>query len=141
MKKILFVTVAVLAFAVACDNDNDAMDRGVGEACVVTSDCRNDDLNYEDDVVEPLELLECLTEFKGGYCGLKGCQDHADCPEGSKCVVGETDNYCFLVCVDKPDCNKYRSVDNEANCSGSAELIDGAKEIKVCVPPSGDTAA
>lgn len=138
MKKLLILSCLTIAFTIGCDNDNEANDRGVGEACVTTDDCKNDELDYMDDIVEPLELLECLTEFKGGYCGLKDCLEHADCPDGSKCAITDGGNYCFLVCLDKPDCNKYRNVDNEANCTSSVELIDGANEIKVCVPPSAD---
>ena len=138
MKRILFVFVAALLMASCGGDDNEAMDRGVGEACTTTEDCKNEDLNYEDDEVDPLELLECLTEFKGGYCGLKGCKDHSECPEGSKCVIQGTENYCFLECVEKADCNVYREPENEANCSANAELVDGAKGIKVCIPPSDD---
>jgi len=137
MKRLFLLCFLVLAFVPGCDDDgSDASDRGVGEACATNEDCKNDDLNYSDDIVEPAELLECLTEFKAGYCGLKGCEEHADCPDGSKCVITDGGNYCFLVCAEKPDCNEYRDADSEANCVGSAELIDGANDVKVCVPPS-----
>jgi len=128
----------VLAGGVACGSDGEpvATERGVGDGCLVTADCRNDE-GVQEDTTEPLALLECLTEFKGGYCGLKGCRAHAECPEGSLCVIGDNgSNYCFLVCQEKADCNLHRPADIEANCSSNVELVDGAKNLKTCVPPS-----
>jgi hypothetical protein len=49
-------------------------------------------------------------------------------------------NYCFLICVDKPDCNPRRSLENESNCTSSLTFIDGTMGRKVCNPPSGGTA-
>ena len=79
---------------------------------------------------------QCLTEFKGGYCGHKPCAANADCPDKSICVTLDAVNYCFLKCTDKPDCNQNRTVDNEANCSSTVKPVDGSEQ-KVCVPPSG----
>lgn len=82
-----------------------------------------------------VEGLSCLA-FKGGYCGLIGCTNDAGCPAGSACVQHNTANYCFLVCNDKPDCNRNRTLDNEANCVANAVLVEPGKSTKVCVPPS-----
>ncbi len=128
--------VAIVGFACGENGDRAAADRGVGEACATTADCRNETRTSED-AVEPMERLECLTEFKGGYCGLKGCQRHLDCPTGSRCVLADNgSNYCFLTCVDKIDCNVHRAPEVEANCVRNAVMVDGAKDVKVCVPPS-----
>jgi hypothetical protein len=82
----------------------------------------------------------CLTQFKGGYCGLQNCTSHAACPEGSACVVHEDgDRYCFRSCIDKAECNVNRTPDNESNCSSSVTYVDGDKSLgKACVPPSGN---
>ena len=83
------------------------------------------------------DKLTCLTQFKGGYCGASGCTSDAVCPEGSICVT-HTDrvNYCFLVCVDKTECNVNRTAVNESNCSANITRVDGGSQ-KACVPPSG----
>jgi hypothetical protein len=87
--------------------------------------------------------LECLTDFKGGYCGLEGCVDNLDCPEASACVA-HTDgvNYCFRLCDHKSECNRNRSLENEANCSSNVSFTDEATidvrwGRRACVPPSG----
>ena len=95
----------------------------VGAECSSADDC--------------LEDQECLTQFKGGYCGYQGCTSHADCPEASSCVVHDDgNNYCFRDCVDKAECNANRDPDNEANCSSNSTLVDDTRDIKVCAPPS-----
>jgi hypothetical protein len=101
---------------------SEAQRRGVGAACGADTGCQAG--------------LTCLA-FKGGYCGLAGCQSNATCPAGSACVA-HTDgkNYCFLVCTDKPTCNLYRSVAVEANCSSTATFVDANFSAKACVPPS-----
>jgi hypothetical protein len=105
------------------DGGSEAQRRGVGGACAVDGDCK--------------EGLTCLA-FKGGYCGLAQCENDAGCPAGSACVA-HTDgmNYCFLVCADKPQCNLFRAVDVEANCSSSVTFVDDNLDVKACVPPSG----
>lgn len=121
-------TLALL-LACACSS---ATQLGVGAACKADTDCGNNQ--------------KCLTEFKGGYCGLKGCAADTDCPAGSACVRetvtqdggSASTTFCFLVCVNKPDCNTNRVVDNEANCSGSAVFVDGGTGRKACIPPSGN---
>src|SRR5262252_7357949 len=102
-----FVAVGVPA----CGSNAD--DLGVGAQCTATNEC-NTKLNEV-----------CLTQFKGGYCGLEGCMHDTDCPTDSACVM-HTDghNYCFRICVDKPDCNANRDPANEANCSSSVTFTD-----------------
>ena len=119
--RLLFVLVMHLS---ACGGGgSEAQRRGVGGACAADPDCK--------------EGLTCLV-FKGGYCGLPECQSDAMCPAGSACVT-HTDgkNYCFLICTDKPQCNLYRSVDVEANCSSSVTFVEGKLDAKACIPPSG----
>jgi hypothetical protein len=114
----------------ACGSDDEgglspAQRHGVGAACKADSDC----------FVEETQL-RCLP-FKGGYCGLEGCQDSGDCPPGSACVAHEDgQNYCFLVCLEKPECNYTRPPEIEANCSSKITFADGVKDSKACVPPS-----
>jgi hypothetical protein len=113
---------------VACGDDDDelspAQRHGVGAACDVDEDCFVGDTK-----------LKCL-KFKGGYCGLEGCKADAECPAGSGCVAHEGSSYCFLLCVDKPECNYTRPPEIEANCSSSVDFIDDDKNSKACVPPS-----
>ena len=115
----------------ACGSDNPpggsgnpAADIGVGDACGTNQDCLK-------------EGQECLTNFKGGYCGVRNCAGDIDCPTGSACVA-HTDgtNYCFLLCIDKADCNVYRPVTDESNCSSNVDFVDGKRGDKACVPPS-----
>jgi hypothetical protein len=100
----------------------EAQRRGVGAACAGDPDCAVG--------------LTCLA-FKGGYCGLAPCQNNAGCPAGSACVA-HTDgkNYCFLVCTDKSQCNLFRSVNLEANCSSSVTFVDANFTAKACIPPT-----
>jgi hypothetical protein len=101
---------------------------GVGAECRADSDCLRTDAMVQ----------HCLTEFKGGYCGLKGCAADADCPYGSACIAfTSTENYCFRVCTDKSECNLNRTPANESNCSSNITFVDGKKGSKACVPPSG----
>ena len=126
----LSLLAAVVALAVAgCgdDGNNAAIDRGVGDACSTAADCPKQPEDPQ---------LECLP-FKGGYCGLEGCDHDADCPTGSACIDLEGTNYCFLVCVEKVDCNVNRPPDAESNCVASVDFVDGAQGRKACEPPSG----
>ena len=124
---------AVVAGAGGCgSSDETAADRaGVGAECTVAGECESP----SEDVV-----LECLTEFKGGYCGLEGCDEDADCPEGSGCVAyaadGLSGNYCFRLCRDKPECNRNRTPENESNCVSSITWVEPPQDRKACVPPS-----
>jgi hypothetical protein len=108
----------------ACSSENEANRRGVGAECAMASPCTE-------------EGQSCLTEFKGGYCGVSDCAHDSDCPGGSACVTDDNQtNYCFLVCVDKVDCNQHRSVDNESSCTSSLTFVDGTMGRKVCRPPN-----
>lgn len=121
MGRILCVLVV---FFCACSDENEANRRGVGSECNATALCS-----------ESGQM--CLTDFKGGYCGISGCLHDADCPAGSACVTEDNQvNYCFLTCVDKVECNLHRSVDNESNCTSSLAFVDGANGRKACRPPS-----
>lgn len=122
--------LVALVSVLACSDDDDgalspAQRHGVGAACTDNADCFVGDT-----------ALECLP-FKGGYCGLEGCQADADCPPGSGCVAHDDGkSYCFLLCADKPECNYTRPVDIESNCSSKIDFVDGEKTSKACVPPS-----
>lgn len=123
----------VLVFAPACDDgDGTEADRvGIAGECTVDEDCDNEpDAGIR---------LSCLRQFKGGYCGSTPCADHADCPAGALCVAHEGTNYCFRACTDKPECNRNRGVDNEANCSANITLVGDTDLKKACVPPSSGT--
>lgn len=116
--------VLAAALVLGCGGDGTDADRkGIGAQCTKADDCRSGQ--------------QCLA-FKGGYCGLADCMNDAACPEGSACVR-HTDgrNYCFRVCADKPDCNRHRAVEVEANCSSNVTFVEGNKSRKACVPPSG----
>lgn len=116
--------LSILLFVLAACGDDPAADvLGVGAQCAGEEDCLAEQM--------------CLA-FKGGYCGITACARDADCPEASACIAHDDGiNYCFRVCVDKPDCNANRDVENEANCVGNAVFVDGANGRKACVPPSG----
>ncbi|MDH4281719.1 MAG: hypothetical protein OEV36_03615 [Myxococcales bacterium] len=117
----------VAGLVAGCGDGSTEADRiGVGAECTASAECPSD-----------MEVaLECLTQFKGGYCGLEGCMGDADCPEGSACVTSEGNNFCFRLCLDKPDCNRNRSLENESNCVGSISFVDPRNERKACEPPS-----
>ncbi len=120
--------------ASSCGDDDGATaaDRiGVGAECANTEACP--EVQFDDETVQ----LRCITEFKGGYCGIQGCQADADCPDGSACVSHDDgQSYCFRICAEKVECNRNRTSDNEANCSSSIEFVDPARSTKACVPPS-----
>ena len=107
-----------------------AQQAGIGRECAVDDDCNEGDDG--DDIDNT-----CLA-FKGGYCGREDCADDADCPDGSACVTHDDgENYCFLLCRDKPECNGDRSAENESNCSANITFVDAQEEnVKACVPPS-----
>jgi hypothetical protein len=125
----------LLVAAWGCGDDDDVgteADRvGVGRECDADDDCPQS--THDGGISQ-----ECLTQFKGGYCGLTDCTAHEDCPAGSGCVSHDDgNNYCFRVCRDKPECNLHRAPDNEANCSSTIEYV-GEDLGKACVPPSGN---
>ena len=102
----------------------------MGAACT-----KNDDCTEQGQV--------CLTQFKGGMCGIADCTSTTMCPAGSVCVADPdfSRNFCLLTCIDKPDCNVHRPVESEANCSSTLNAIDtrdgGVADPKVCRPPNG----
>lgn len=114
----------LLVLATACGGDNEADVRGIGAQCAAPEDC-------------DVDLDQVCLPFKGGYCGELGCTKDADCVEDAACIR-HTDGmrYCFRTCADKLDCNANRDGDNEANCSSSADFVEGAMGRKACVPPS-----
>ncbi|HEY5927206.1 MAG TPA: hypothetical protein VIV11_36215 [Kofleriaceae bacterium] len=125
MTRLTWIFVAVLVGG--CGDDGEEVDRlGIGAQCTDSEQCNVDDGQ------------SCLLGFKGGYCGRMGCTADLDCPALSACIA-HTDgvNYCFRTCVDKPECNVNRDVDNESNCSSSATFVDPQNGRKACVPPSG----
>jgi hypothetical protein len=125
----------VALVATGCGDDDDrgpvlspAQRAGMGAECTAATQSR--DCNVQ-------EGQTCLTQFKGGYCGEQNCSVDRDCLPGSACVEHEGNRYCFLVCIDKPDCNATRSLANESNCSSSVKFVEGKTDaVKVCVPPS-----
>jgi hypothetical protein len=124
MRTILLMALGMVALVgVGCGSSADAL--GVGAQCAQTADC---DTSLQE---------VCLAQFKGGYCGLEGCTHDTDCPADSACIAHTDGNsYCFRTCADKSECNANRDADNEANCSSSAEFVDGTNGRKACIPPS-----
>jgi hypothetical protein len=116
--------LVLLVFLAPCGDDTEADRLGVGAECTANDQC-DEDTNQT-----------CLA-FKGGYCGLLGCVHDTDCPQPSACIA-HTDgmNYCFRTCVDKPECNVNRTVENESNFVSSVTFVDGTQGRKACVPPS-----
>ena len=124
--RIVAFTLGAAVSASSCGGGggNEAIRHGVGAACSSNVDCT--------------EAGQACLPFKGGYCGVQDCVDDAHCPQGSACVkYTDGKQYCFLLCVDKPDCNFSRPPELEANCSSSIEFVSGAKTSKVCLPPTG----
>lgn len=136
---LIIMLIATLGLQ-ACGDDDDGSEAnqvGVGSECTATTECPTYDLDGEGG--EDPAQMECLQEFSGGYCGVKDCTKHEDCPTGSMCVThSDGKNYCFLSCSEKEECNEHRSVENQANCSSSVVFVDGSKSGKTCVPPSGN---
>jgi hypothetical protein len=116
-------TLAVLVLIGCGGGGSEAVRRGVGAECGPNLECSESGQS-------------CLTDFKGGYCGVSGCARDTDCPQGSACVTEDDGvSYCFLVCRDKPECNENRTLDNESSCVSSLTFVDGAMNRKVCRPP------
>jgi hypothetical protein len=126
---LILIMITAMFSIVSCgdddDNNNEANTLGVGAQCVDTEEC--DVENGQ----------ECLLDFKGGYCGISQCITDEECPQGSRCVAHDDGvNYCFLVCLDKDECNINRGVDFESNCSSSITFVEEPQDSKACVPPS-----
>lgn len=127
----LFAT-CLLGFGLACNGgDDNAADRvGVGAECSASAPCPTAQRDEEE------IQLACLGAFRGGYCGIEDCQSDDDCPRGSACVRHDGGTrYCFRTCAEKDECNRNRSVENEANCSSNVDFV-AAQNVKACVPPS-----
>jgi len=124
MSRILCAFIVAAGVFGCGSGQSEAIRRGVGSACAMNSDCTE-------------KGQVCLTEFKGGYCGVSGCLHDTDCPAGSACVTENGTNYCFLICLEKPDCDPNRTVDVESNCTSSISFVDPTNGRKVCNPPSG----
>ncbi len=138
MASVLVLALAIGPLGCGDDGDSEAEDRGVGEACVSTDECPNVEVSTGGDTAEEPLQLECLTEFRGGYCGLRDCTSDDECPEGSLCAMADNGtNYCFLTCGDKPDCNDHRDAQVESNCVSNLRPVDESRTEKVCVPPMG----
>lgn len=137
-RSVLALSFCLAAIASGCGDEEGGTESdrlGVAAECSSTDEC----------ATYPLAdggtgQLACLTDFKGGYCGLKDCERSADCPDGALCVA-HTDgsNYCFRACAEKPECNANRTVDDEANCSSSFDWANEGDDdgSKACIPPSG----
>lgn len=131
-----FLALALSCVACGDDDANHADTIGIAATCATTSECpRVPSHSADGGVVQ----LVCLTQFKGGYCGLPDCTTSADCPNQSICVLHDDGNtYCFRECLDKPECNANRPVDDEANCSSSFDFNEPMDDMgqKACIPPS-----
>jgi len=128
MNRTLYALIAVALLMFSCGGStSEAIRRGVGSECNASLACTETG-------------QACLTQFKGGYCGVSACMHDSDCPQGSACVTEDDQvNYCFLICADKPECNVRRSVDNESSCTSSLTFVDGTMGRKVCRPPLSGT--
>ena len=127
----ILIFMAVVAFgAGGCNDEEGANAQLIGAECATAEDC--------DDRDDDTPAVDCVLDFKGGVCGREGCTHDIDCPEGSICVDIDGQAYCLLVCIDKAECNRHRSLENEANCSSNIDPVDGGTD-KVCVPPSSDS--
>lgn len=140
MKVMLVMSLLAVCLAVAgCDegtgsDPTEADEVGVGADCAALKDCQPSQAEAETDTEAD---LVCLTQFKGGYCGLSDCTANEECPQGSVCVAHDDgQNYCFLSCTEKFQCNVNRSTDIESNCSANIEFVDPDTTGKACVPPS-----
>ncbi|MCA9583203.1 MAG: hypothetical protein KC416_15495 [Myxococcales bacterium] len=121
--RLISVVGLLVVSPVACGDGTEADILGIGAECSSSSDC--------------MEGQSCLS-FKGGYCGVQGCDVDTDCAETSRCVTHDDgQDYCFRVCQDKSECNANRSVDLESNCSASVTFVEEGAGKKACVPPSG----
>lgn len=95
-------------------------DCGVGADCSTDTDCNG---------------LECIADFRGGYCGRRDCAGNDDCPGNTSCVVAaDGHNYCFKNCGTDSDCSFCRHDGVFASCSSELDFADGGASGAVCVP-------
>lgn len=132
----LCMILGLMAFGCADDSsESEANKKGVGAQCTQDSEC----LQEGDCATGPCIRQTCLNGFKGGYCGVKACTKNDECPTGSACVTHtDGNNYCFLQCSSKADCNVNRTAAYESNCSSSVTFVEKSTTGKACVPPSGN---
>lgn len=127
--------LALTTLFIGCGNDGSEADRlGIASTCELDEDCQSF-TNADGELIQ----LRCLTEFNAGYCGLPDCVSSADCPPNALCVAHDDgNNYCFRVCDEKPECNRNRAPDVEANCSSSFDWATASDDNgeKACIPPS-----
>jgi len=120
----------------ACGGGNEADRIGVASVCEVDEDCP--ETTVDDETVQ----LQCITDFRGGYCSIPDCENNADCPDGATCVLHDDGlTYCFRECEEKAECNANRPVEDEANCNSSFDYADPADDtegLRACIPPSSD---
>jgi hypothetical protein len=130
----LGLTGVQLAVGCGGDEDGTAADRaGIAAECASDEQCP--EARRGDDTI----ALQCIRQFRGGYCGIADCQQNDDCPDGSRCVSHDDGtNYCFRECTQKLECNRNRTPANEANCSSNIDFVE-ATAGKACVPPSSGT--
>jgi len=126
--------IPLTALLLACGG-SDADSVGIASVCQEDEDCPEVDINGE-----PTQL-QCITDFKGGYCSIPDCDSAADCPDGATCVLHtDQQTYCFRECEEKTECNANRPEEDEANCSASFDYADPEDDTgsKACIPPSSD---
>lgn len=134
LRIVALIPISTLGLLAAGCSDDDHDHQTEADEHLVGAECSEDpDCEIPDERV----TKQCLTEFKGGYCGVTDCERNLECPEGSACVNYESKTYCFRICDTKDECNAHRDPDAESNCSSSIEFTSGKKEGKVCIPPSG----
>ncbi|HEX2879439.1 MAG TPA: hypothetical protein VHO25_07870 [Polyangiaceae bacterium] len=95
-------------------------DCGVGADCSSDTDCNG---------------LECISDFRGGYCGRRDCTSNDDCPGDTSCVVAaDGHNYCLKNCGADSDCSFCRHDGVFASCSTDVDFIDAGMSTAVCLP-------
>jgi hypothetical protein len=122
-----------IPLSAGCGDDDGSVADRIGVAAECTSDEVCPQVERGDETIQ----LSCIRDFKGGYCGITDCQADDDCPDGSACVDHDDGNsYCFRICAEKLECNRNRTLENEANCSANIDFADATRDGKACVPPS-----
>ena len=137
MCRLMYVIAAVMllgAVAGCGGDDSTEADRiGVGAECTVDSSA---DPPSTCPVVEMDIQLDCLTQFKGGYCGLEGCTGDVTARRGRPASPMTTARTTASEFVRTSRIATNRSVENESNCVGSITFVDDRNERKACEPPS-----
>ena len=117
------LVIAVLTLGCG-DGGTEAQRRGVGAACDDTHECTETG-------------QACLTQFKGGYCGVAKLHDGRDLSAGLRVRHARRRDELLLPGLQREGgLNRSRAVDVEANCSSTAVLVEDPKDRKVCSPPS-----